>query len=569
MIDPTKTAPFTAGVTREAAQRVAIVCAVVMGCIGFLGYFVTDVVDRFGLGSQHHISSNNIFYFLFFRFERWTSVFSVAWSGFALLYFLRQGSRTLDHSSRPPDRRLVPFLAVLAGLIAGIGTYTVCLNHPLAMDEYLTNFQAKIFLSGHVFAPLGEFWNQFGGAMTPALAIWDPTRGTWTANYLPVYAAMRTPFVALGAETLLNPLMTLGSVWLIASIARRLWPDDAWAPVMAGLFLAFSPQVLVTGMTAYSMPAHLFLNLLWLALYLRDDRVGLGWAPWVGIASMNLHQPNIHAIFVAPFLIRMVLERRWGRSTYFASIYLVGCAFCLYWMKLKAQLPAPGETGDDLGQLRIVLGFFSQFGFRSWINTGVLFPQIFLWQSWAVGFFALASLRRVRSLPKPLFDLFCGLVLCLLFYFLYGFGQGHGWGNRTFYPFLGGFCLLAVAGWNSLASLPGRRTVLAASLAITLFLEFPYRCFEVYSVTEPFATADRYLRDIKDPLVIVDTVPIWYGQDLVRNDPFLTNTPKYFFAVALDPARIDALSRMGKVRVVKAPELLTLGLSDRRREAPP
>ncbi len=64
-------------------------------------------------------------------------------------------------------------------------------------------------------------------------------------------------------------------------------------------------------------------------------------------------------------------------------------------------------------------------------------------------------------------------------------------------------------------------------------------------MTSPFAAADRFLREIKEPLVIVDTTPIWYGQDLVRNDPFLANTPKFFFAAALD-RRVEGLATLGK-----------------------
>src|SRR5258708_6063769 len=209
MPDPTKSAPSGPMLTRESALKLAVICSVVIAVLGLLGFYVADVVDGFGLGSPHHISSNNIFYYLFYEYERWACVYVVILSAIALIYFRRRGQSAPTPNLSQPDRRLVTLIAVMAGLIAAIGTYTVCLNHPLAMDEYLTNFQAKIFLHGKVFASLGTPWNNFGAAMTPTLAIWDPTRGTWTANYLPVYAAIRTPFLALGAETILKPLLTL------------------------------------------------------------------------------------------------------------------------------------------------------------------------------------------------------------------------------------------------------------------------------------------------------------------------------------------------------------------------
>ena len=131
------------------------------------------------------------------------------------------------------------------------------------------------------------------------------------------------------------------------------------------------------------------------------------------------------------------------------------------------------------------------------------------------------------------------------------------------------FCLLAVAGWKSMETLPYRRQVLAVSLAVTLVLEFPYRCFEAFTVTEPFAAADHYLRSFKEPFVVVDTIPIWYGQDLVRNDPFLTNTPKFFFRWLLKPEQAETLMGRGKLRIVTASELLQLGLTERRKERRP
>ncbi|OAI41372.1 hypothetical protein AYO41_01600 [Verrucomicrobia bacterium SCGC AG-212-E04] len=540
-----------------------------MIAIPVMGFALADYVDGTGLGSQHHISSNNIYYFLVVHFDRWMWAFSALLGAVALIFLRRGGGAAVDVWPVQPDRRIIPGVAILAGVVAAIGTHTVCLNHPLSMDEFLSNFQARIFLSGRIFAPLGPIWNDFGDQMTPALATYDPIRATWTSTYLPVYAAMRAPFLALGADTLLNPLLVLVSVGLIAAVARRIWPTDPWAPAIAAIFLAVSPQFLITGMTPYSMPAHLCLNLLWLSLYLRDDRLGLALAPWVGVAALGLHQPNIHAIFVAPFLLRMVWERRWGRVAYFAPVYMLGCLLWLYWMQIRAPIPAVGESVAVRSHFDFILGLFSAPQQLTWINTGVLVAQVFSWQTWVVGFCALVSLGRFRSFPKTLVDLLAGILLSLAFYFFASVGHGHGWGNRFMLPFLGGFILLAVAGWKSLAGLPQRRVLQVVSLAITLAVEFPYRCFEVFRVTEPFAAADRYLRACKEPFVVVDSLPIWYGQDLVRNDPLLESTPKFFTKYGLKKSQVYALEKMGKVRLVTAGELSGLGLALRRRESPP
>ena len=59
----------------------------------------------------------------------------------------------------------------------------------------------------------------------------------------------------------------------------------------------------------YALPAHLGLNLLWLALYLRDGRA-VWWVPWVGVAAMGVSlymllsgNPSIEPVVAASSLI--------------------------------------------------------------------------------------------------------------------------------------------------------------------------------------------------------------------------------------------------------------------------
>ena len=83
--------------------------------------------------------------------------------------------------------------------------------------------------------------------------------------------------------------------------------DKTRAWVAAG-FLVTSSQFVFTSMTAYAMPAHLAINLLWLYAFLRGDRAGWFAAPLIGVVALGLHNPFPHALFVTPFLVSILLR---------------------------------------------------------------------------------------------------------------------------------------------------------------------------------------------------------------------------------------------------------------------
>ncbi len=281
---------------------------------------------------------------------------------------------------------------------------------------------------------------------------------------------------------LAESVVDIGSVWLTAHIARRIWPEDAWAPVMAGIFLAISPQVLITGMTAYSMPAHLFLNLLWLALYLarRSTRPRPG--------AVDRHRVDEPASAEHPRDLRGPVSRAHGAR---AAVGPRGvfCPGVLAWLRIRhildeveSQLPVAGQAGDDLGPLKTILTIFTQVGFRSWFNTGVLLPQIFTWQSWVVGFFALAVLRQFRVLcPSHSLISSAAWFFASSFYFLYGYRPGTRLGKPDVLPLPRGILSACGGRLEIPRQSPGRRTIWSLRSRLTLFVEFPYRCCEVYA----------------------------------------------------------------------------------------
>ncbi len=65
-----------------------------------------------------------------------------------------------------------------------------------------------------------------------------------------------------------------------------------------------------------------------------------------------------------------------------------------------------------------------------------------------------------------------------------------------------------------------------------------------------------------DLAVVVHPDSSYYGRDLVRNDPFLRNSPKLFFAPVLADSGIEVLSGRfgGRVHQLRSTELARLGI---------
>ena len=417
-------------------------------------------------------------------------------------------------------------------LLSWLGDYLVLHDFPLSNDEYLPRFQAQIFLAGKIKALLPPELSEFGKALTPIYAILDPRKGTWISAYLPVYAGLRTGFLALGVESLTGPALAGLSLVLIAAVARRLWPQEALAPLVAVVLLASSTQFLVTSMTSYAYPAHLCFNLAWLYFYCRGDRLGYLVTPWIGFFALGLHNPFIHALFVAPFLLTLVWRRNWWLTLYFGLVYGAGCIlWYLWWTRLVVL------KGSDMSAFQIP-------GFYQLMIQPMNLSMLFSWQSLALTVLAFLSFIYWKDLRPFLKTLALGCLLTFGFFFFFYLDQVLGWGYRFFYGVLGNLVLLAVAGWFYLKERLGLRKAwgfFVLGTAIALLVQFPLRCLQVESFIRPFARSAQYIQSLPDSFVIIDPAQVWFAQLLVRNDPFLRNHPKVLFASDLNG---DQLARL-------------------------
>ena len=135
----------------------------------------------------------------------------------------------------------------------------------------------------------------------PTFVDYFPETHSWKATYLPVYAALRALFQSVYLQSSLNPFLAALTVFALYGRSGTFGLTTNKTPSSPILLLAGSAQFLVMSMTAYSMPAHLALNTVWLWLYSRPDRRRFYLAPLVGVLAIGLHQPIVHALFVRRF----------------------------------------------------------------------------------------------------------------------------------------------------------------------------------------------------------------------------------------------------------------------------
>jgi hypothetical protein len=184
----------------------------------------------------------------------------------------------------------------------------------------------------------------------------------------------------------------------------------------------------------------------------------------------------------------------------------------------------------------------------------------------------MAAIAQPRRMTDTQADLALGVLITLGFFAFYPATQGHGWGYRYAYQVLGNLCLLAAAGVPLIVDLLGVRMTkwwLVAGLAVALVIQIPLRMRDTERFVRPFAAGNDFVHSRDATVVLLWANPIWYGRDLVRNDPFLRQ-PVVVQAERLAPSLIADLKRLYPGRVVDVTErdLLRLGMTASLRQQP-
>jgi hypothetical protein len=159
----------------------------------------------------------------------------------------------------------------------------------------------------------------------------------------------------------------------------------------------------------------------------------------------------------------------------------------------------------------------------------------------------------MRERSSLQFPMAAGVVLIIVFLLLITPFQAHGWGYRYLHGYLGSLCLLATGAWVRLTADERSRkrgcVELAVATAASVLVCLPLRAWQARTYAAPSVKDAALVASAPVDVVIVDTDSLWFGVDLVRNDPFLSNRPKVMRLDTLTPSEIRTLCAHSRVEL--------------------
>jgi hypothetical protein len=465
----------------------------------------------------------------------------------------------------------VIILALAVLIVGALGTEIVFHGYHLTRDEFLAEFDAKIFASGKFEAPIDPTWQPLAAALEPRFMLSIPRDLGFVSAYLPVNAAFRALVGLVVDSNWTSPLFAAIAALATFGVARLLWPNRIDAAFISALLVATSSQVLVTSMTSYAMTAHLALNMIWLWSFLRDDKSGHGAAIATGFLATGIHQLVFHPLFAAPFIARLWLNKRRSLAYLYVVAYALICLFWIgFWQIILSWQDAPPQVSDETSPVFFLVKVFVLLEGFQWAGFGLMLKNMLrfiAWQSPALLPLAILSHRSIRRGSGIARELAAGLGLTAVAMFVLFPYQGHGWGYRYFHGLIGSAALLAGYGWITLSNnatkdeLRAARTMFAICTAAAVFILLPARAIQAHDFAAPYVRAARAIAQAPTDIVIVDESGLLFAEDLVRNDPFLRNRPKVLDLTNLDKAKIAKLCSLYSISLFARPQGVAFGIA--------
>lgn len=509
-------------VDREAARRavrLAAFCVLGVVAAGLLAIPRASMRDYVGF---------SLFFEQFVHIEPVPLLIVAVFAGLVLACVRRGsvGDPTL------PQPRYRPWIFALGGalvvVVVWLGIVLVFHRFLLADDEYSAWFQALIFAHGRTSATVGPEWCRWIAALTPTSISAGPDC-SWRLSYLPLHSLYNAAFIALGLGRLGGPVAAGLSVWLVASIARKLWPEKPMRAYLAALFMATSAQLLFMSMTMFSMSTHLLLSLVWLWLYVHDRRWSNVVLPWVGVAALGVHSPFPHALLIPPFVLRYLRQRRWSLFLYVAAVYGIGLS---YWYGYLTHVPAGSSVtfASPSATASIAKGLFHLPSAVQGLTTALHLALIPSWNAPIVVLLMVVAMLSWKRLDTFSRDASLSIALVILARTLMPTPQGEGWGYRFIYDTLGLVALLAAIGVERLAVATSARTALrlvAASAVASIVVQLPLRARDVSRVVAPYRIGYEWMSTLPYDAVIYPADLVSWDDSSCATIPSFAAAPNY------------------------------------------
>ena len=427
--------------------------------------------------------------------------------------------------SRPAVGAILIALAFAAWAIRT----TLLQGYDMSRDEQMVTFDAAIFRSGHLIAPLPAFWRSFYQALNVSFILPVGDREGWVSGYLPVNAALRALLGLVLPQGLVGGLLAAVGGFALWRIAARLWPDSPATRAVVLILYASSAQVIATSATTFAMTAHMAANLVWLWLFLQRRPWARAGAILVGFFATGLHQPLFHPLFVGPFLLLLMREREWKELAIYLAAYLAIGLFWIGWQPwLSAQglHPVPAAFRNDgsnyIDRFRATVSAPGQW---SLVVMAANLLRFAVWQNLALLPLAAVGVAGARRWEPLRMALWLGPLALVTVMALVLPAQVNGWGYRYLAGFIGSFVLLAGFGWQWLeqrGAAPLR--AFAALTALAVLATIPWQVRAAAAQISAYAQTAGALRAIDADVAVVDEgVP--FAGDLVLNRPDLSNRP--------------------------------------------
>jgi hypothetical protein len=456
-------------------------------------------------------------------------------------------------SDQLPSTFSVLLVSGFLALALWFGTYAVMLDYPLTRDEHMAIFDARIFATGQLALPLNAQWQEFSRAVVPDFLLEVPDNSLLVSAYLPGNAMLRAGFATIADPALINPLLWAIGLLALFDIARKLFEDALVAVWIVLATYLLSAQVLVAAMTSYAMTGHLTLNLLWLALFLRGKWWQHALVLGIGVYALGLHQLTYHPLFAAPFILMLLIQRRWAL---FAVYSLVYAAAGLFWLSypsiVLSTFDIEATSGTGAGILGYLQGIWTKIAAIELSQAGIMEFNLLRFMVWMPIFLlplvvlAWPNIRRADSIA---FALFLGIVLMLLMRTVLLPYQGHGWGYRSLHGLIGNFALLAGYGYLHWAKADRARADGTVALlgGATALVVLPFLLWSAHQFVAPYARLSAAIENQPTDFVIIDTETSLAAIDQVRNRANLTNRPLVLSSLHLDDAKLADLCARGSV----------------------